>query len=102
MKRQLEEAGDSSCRKALLQFIMVFSAQMSPAGLETDVRHILALVLLAGRLDDPDPSLRLTAAELLIGTWGCTGSTRALFCSRREAFVRSGFLDIHRPSRQSI
>ncbi|KAK9914842.1 hypothetical protein WJX75_001188 [Coccomyxa subellipsoidea] len=67
MKRQLEETVDSSCRRSLLQFIMAFSTQMSPTGLETDVRHILALVLLVGRLDDPDPTLRLTAAELLIG-----------------------------------
>ena len=40
---------------------------MSPAGLEADMRHILVLVLLVGRLDDPDPTLRVTAAELLIG-----------------------------------
>ncbi len=43
---------------------------MSPAGLEADMRHILVLVLLVGRLDDPDATLRLTAAELLMGERG--------------------------------
>lgn len=66
IKKQLEDTDDSSCRESLLQFITAFSAHMSPAGLEADMRHILVLVLLLGRLDDPDPTLRLTAAELLI------------------------------------
>lgn len=84
MKRQLEETEDSSCRKSLLQFIMAFSTQMSPAGLETDVRHILALVLLVGRLDDPDPTLRLTAAELLIGEQA-SDSFEGLPCHARKS-----------------
>lgn len=67
IKKQLEETDDSSCRESLLQFITAFSAHMSPAGLEADMRHILVLVLLVGRLDDPDPTLRMTAAGLLIG-----------------------------------
>ncbi|BDA43155.1 Serine/threonine-protein kinase ATR at C-terminar half [Coccomyxa sp. Obi] len=66
IKKQLEETDDSSCRESLLHFITAFSAHMSPAGLEADMRHILVLVLLVGRLDDPDPTLRVAAAELLI------------------------------------
>ena len=55
------------CKAGLLQFIAAFSKCMSPRGLDTDVRHILVLVLLVGRLDDPEPMLRCTAAQLLIG-----------------------------------
>lgn len=41
---------------------------MSPAALASDMRHVLVLVLLVGRLDDADPRIRSIAAELLIGT----------------------------------
>lgn len=65
-KALLEKAEDPDCRASLLRFIAAFSGAMSPRGLDTDVRHILVLVLLVGRLDDPDSMLRCTAAQLLI------------------------------------
>lgn len=67
LKKQLEEKEDSGCRESLLHFITAFSMRMSRAGLEADMRHVVTLVLLVDRLDDPDPSLRLTAANLLVG-----------------------------------
>jgi len=51
--------------------------RMSRAGLEADMRHVVTLVLLVDRLDDPDPSLRLTAANLLIGMLPVKGSSAA-------------------------
>ena len=66
MKALLEKAEDTDCRASLLRFMTEFSTHMSPRGLDTDVRHILVLVLLVGRLDDPKPMLRCAAAQLLI------------------------------------
>ena len=68
VKALLEKAEDTDCRASLLRFMTEFSRHMSPRGLDTDVRHILVLVLLVGRLDDPKPVLRCAAAQLLIGT----------------------------------
>ena len=62
----LEKAENGGSRVGLLRFIAAFSIQMSPRGLDIDVRHILVLVLLVGRLDDPDCMLRCSAAQLLI------------------------------------
>ena len=67
----LERAEDPEVRAALLRFMAAFSGCMSPRGLDTDVRHVLVLVLLVGRLDDPDTALRCTAAQLLIGEACC-------------------------------
>ena len=67
VKALLEKAESADCRAGLLRFIAAFSMCMSPRGVDTDVRHILVLVLLVGRLDDPDSALRCTAAQLLIG-----------------------------------
>ena len=66
VKALLEKADDTECRASLLRFMTEFSTHMSPRGLDTDVRHILVLVLLVGRLDDPKPMLRCAAAQLLI------------------------------------
>ena len=71
IKTLLERAEDPEVRAALLRFMAAFSACMSPRGLDTDVRHVLVLVLLVGRLDDPDTALRCTAAQLLIGEACC-------------------------------
>ena len=67
VKALLEKADDTDGRASLLRFMTEFSRHMSPRGLDTDVRHILVLVLLVGRLDDPKPMLRCAAAQLLIG-----------------------------------
>lgn len=67
----LEKAENGDSRVGLLRFIAAFSTHMSPRGLDIDVRHILVLVLLVGRLDDPDCMLRCTAAQLLIGAYLC-------------------------------
>ena len=66
VKALLEKVKDADCRTSLLRFMTEFSTHMSPRGLDTDVRHILVLVLLVGRLDDPKPMLRCAAAQLLI------------------------------------
>ena len=66
VKALLEKAEDTDCRASLLRFMTEFSRHMSPRGLDTDVRHILVLVMLVGRLNDPKPMLRCAAAQLLI------------------------------------
>ena len=50
VKALLEKADDTECRASLLRFMTEFSTHMSPRGLDTDVRHILVLVLLVGRM----------------------------------------------------
>jgi hypothetical protein len=65
----LEETHDSGCKESLLQFITGSSTSMSPASLATDMRHILVLVLLVGRLDSPDATIRAVASELLMGKY---------------------------------
>ena len=82
VKALLEKAESGDCRAALLRFTAAFSMRMSPRGVDTDVRHILVLVLLVGRLDDPDSALRSTAAQLLIG--------EALYPPRLSSHVSSG------------
>jgi hypothetical protein len=68
LKRQLEASGVAcGVRASLLATIAAVSGALSPPGLEADMRPVLALVLLAGRLDDGEPALRCAAAELLIG-----------------------------------
>ncbi len=67
----LEKAETADSRAGLLRFIAAFSRHMSPRGMDIDVRHILVLVLLVGRLDDPDCMLRCTAAQLLISEPPC-------------------------------
>ena len=68
----LEKAENGDNRAGLLQFIAAFSTRMSPRGMDIDVRHILVLVLLVGRLDDPDCMLRCTAAQLLTSEHLCS------------------------------
>ena len=94
-KALLERAEDPEVRAALLRFMAAFSACMSPRGLDTDVRHVLVLVLLVGRLDDPDTALRCTAAQLLIGEACCHYSSKFL----RSTALCWWFDCLYRPSR---
>jgi hypothetical protein len=95
VKTLLERAENPEARAALLQFMAAFSACMSPRGLDTDVRHVLALVLLVGSLDDPDAALRCTAAQLLIGEACYRCTSRAL----RSAALRQWFACLYHASR---
>ena len=75
LKRQLEAPGCASAvRASVLATIAAASEAFSPADVEPDMRAVLCLVLLVGRLDDGDPSLRCAATELLAGAHACAAA----------------------------